>query len=833
MTTRRDASAMPWIGQWIGADMPTDAGMHRIGFRRDVQIGEPPAALRIRLSADSRYVLWVNGQELGRGPVRGQQYRWTYDDYDIAPALVPGLNTIAVLVTFYGDDNAMWQRARVADGLGSAACLIIDAPEPWVDLCTGPQWLARAMTEWSTIPGGGTLAALPVEIVDLRTHDHDWLRSSGSLEDFTPARIAEATHPGSRRSRPPVYPYGPLLPRRIAALGGETVTAARSVVCSAPEQPHGPPIDTVLTALASIEDAWHAHAEQPLERGDLRASAAEPLLWQFDFGRVVSGFVDIEFDAPAGTVLDLAYLERPFQHGRNERYLPRAGARVTASGGRSRFRALETNGMRIAAILITPPTEGLVGISALRVHEHLYPFTGGAAFASSDADLERLWHAGVRTVRLNSSDAFTDCPTREQRAWVGDAVIHLGVHLVANEDWRLAARHLEICDSPRSDGLLPMSVAGDIESASRHSIPDWSLHWLHGLWMYARASKDWDFVRAHLPTAERVLTWFEQYADVEGILTNVPEWALVDWSSVFTSGRSSILTALWARGLREFAELSDAVGNVGNAQRARSRVELIELSFECFWDADRGVYVDHVVERMRMPATSQAANAAAIVAGLVPPDRRAALVSRITDDALLVTRGWNTASPTVTIGEKVQDRTLGVQRIDWDVHREIVRAEPFFSSVVHDAIAQAGRADLLPALLRRWLRFLTEGYDTFGECWEWGTPAHGWSATPTRDLTVHVLGVEPAGFDTEAYRVAPAKTGISWIRAAVPTPRGLLRVEVNGSQLRLSGPIPTQVHAWNGQVQTYPAGEHHIDLTTGELTRHDKHATHPINGVKG
>ena len=809
---------MPWLGQWISADAPADPSMHRIGFRRDVEIVEPPASLTIRISADSRYVLWINGQELGRGPVRGQQYRWTYDEYDIASALVNGLNTIAVLVTYYGDENAMWQRARVADGLGSGACLIIDAHESWTDLRTGPQWLARPMREWSTIPGGGMLAALPVEIVDLREHDQDWLLPSGDLADFAPARVAEAIHTGSsRRSRPPAYPYGPLLPRRIAALGGDTVAAERSMVSRPGEQPPGPPIDTVLAALASAPEMWRSVSQEPSLQGELGVAANDPLLWQFDFGRVVSGFVELEYEAPAGTVFDLAYLERPFHRGRDERYLPRAGARVIAAGGSGRFHALETNGMRIAAILVTPPAKGLVHISALRIQEHLYPFTAGASFASSDTDLERLWHAGVRTVHLNSSDAFTDCPTREQRAWVGDAVIHLGVHLVANEDWRLAARHLEICDSPRPDGLLPMSVAGDIESASRHSIPDWSLHWLHGLWMYARASKDWDFVRAHLPTAERVLAWFEQYADAEGILTDVPEWALIDWSSVFTTGRSSILTALWARGLRQFAELSDALGNVGNAQRARSRVELIELGFECFWDKDRGLYVDHIIDRMRMPTTSQAANAAAIVAGLVPPERRAALVSRITDDALLVTRGWNTASPTVTIGEKVQDRTLGVQRIDWDVHREIVRAEPFFSSVVHDAIGRAGRADLLPALLRRWLRFLTDGYDTFGECWEWGTPAHGWSATPTRDLTVHVLGVEPAGLDTEAYRVAPAKTGISWMRGAVPTPRGLLHVEVDGSLLRLSAPVPTQVHAWNGQVHTYPPGDHHIDLTTGAL----------------
>jgi hypothetical protein len=54
---------------------------------------------------------------------------------------------------------------------------------------------------------------------------------------------------------------------------------------------------------------------------------------------------------------------------------------------------------------------------------------------------------------------------------------------------------------------------------------------------------------------------------------DVPEWNLVDWASIFLSGRSSILTALWARGLVEFAELSDAIGNTGSASWARELYE--------------------------------------------------------------------------------------------------------------------------------------------------------------------------------------------------------------------------------------------------------------------
>lgn len=784
--------------------------MHRVAFRREVHLTDLPQVLPIRLSADSRYVLWVNGREIGRGPVRGQPYRWTYDEYDLAPHVVAGTNTIAVLVTYYGADNAMWQRAAVLGGLGADACLILDAPEGFRQFVTGEGWLARTMPEWSTVSGEGLFAALPIEVIDQREHQESWMRA-GSDEGFAPALVAEATHPGSfRRSRPPAYPYGALRPRGIAHLDGDTVGAAIATVGRPGPQLQREPVETVHHALKAVSD-WS-------EEGAVHmAGPADPVLSQFDFGRVVSGFVELDFEVPAGTVLDLAYLERPFDPERDVRYVPRAGARVIAAGGAGSFRALETNGLRVVAVLVTPP-EGLgaVAIECVRVREHLYPFTGGATYASSDSELEGLWRAGVRTVQLNSSDAFTDCPTREQRAWVGDAVVHLGVHLVANEDWRLAERHLELCDSPRPDGLLPMSVAGDIEASSRHSIPDWSLHWLHSLWTYARASQHVEFVRQRLPTAERILAWFRQYAGTDGLLTDVPEWTIIDWSSVFATGESSILTALWVRGLNEFADLSEWLGNEGAARHARSLAARAGAGFESFWDGARGLYVDHIVDGERMPAVSQAANAAAIVAGLVPPERTGEVVERMTDETLLVTRGWNTASSSIPLEQKVRDRAEGVRRIDWDVQREIVRAEPFFSSVVHDAVALAGHAELLPLMLRRWSRFLEDGYDTFGECWEWGTPAHGWSSTPTRDLVVHVLGVEPVGLGTDAYRVAPVRSEARWTRAHVPTRRGLLRVELDEEWVSVTGPVPIQVTTWNGEKLDFPAGDCRVNLATGE-----------------
>jgi alpha-L-rhamnosidase len=72
-----------WAGRWIAPEArgldPLTSGLHggprdgvfsRSLFRRAFDLGEVPAHASAGLTADSRYVLWVNGREVGRGPAR-------------------------------------------------------------------------------------------------------------------------------------------------------------------------------------------------------------------------------------------------------------------------------------------------------------------------------------------------------------------------------------------------------------------------------------------------------------------------------------------------------------------------------------------------------------------------------------------------------------------------------------------------------------------------------------------------------------------------------------------------------------------------------------------
>ena len=77
-----DFPGVRWRGRWVAPDAPefvidpTSVGsdlppaeFSRAQFRRVFDIEDVPPRVPLRLSADSRYVLWVNGAEVGRGPI--------------------------------------------------------------------------------------------------------------------------------------------------------------------------------------------------------------------------------------------------------------------------------------------------------------------------------------------------------------------------------------------------------------------------------------------------------------------------------------------------------------------------------------------------------------------------------------------------------------------------------------------------------------------------------------------------------------------------------------------------------------------------------------------
>lgn len=783
-----------WRARWIWSEQPairTETAtrpvladpLDRIGlFRRTIDLDAVPDTVPARLWVDGRYVLRVNGTEVSRGPVRSEPRSARYDVVDLAPHLRVGRNVVALTARHFGEATSWWMPVPPTYSLGAGSVLFeAQVGDDWI--VSDRRWRCSPGRAWTPVPVPGDVACLPIESFDARHHDHGW-----ELDGFDDTAWSDATEitpihtGGAADPHPPSEPFGMLRPPvRLAFPGGATHTAVETRRWTVAGAEHG--VDPVAQVLAD-------QVTDPV--ADDHEGAVH--LVAFDLGRIAAGTLELDVEGAApGCVVDVAAAEHVDDHGRLVTLGQHAGVRFVSAGEPSeRFESLDLIGTRHLLVAVRPPDGTPVPELRLAVHDRHRPRPEGASFECSDPQLQRIFEIGLRTVDLSALDAYVDCPTREQRAWTGDSVVHQMVDLVTNPDWSMAIWHPQLAAEPRPDGMLAMAPSSDFAADDRTFVPDWSLHWVRSVHHLYRYTGDRELVAELLPVAERTLRWFESYLAADGLLHDVSGWVLLDWASVYSTGCSSTLNALWARALEDVADMADWLGNTGTAAWARRRREGVRAAFDVFWDDERGVYVDHLVDGLQRPAAAQHGGAAALAAGIVPDERQERVVRRLVDRDRLLRHSWVMDTVTAEGGSTgFIHMVMGYPEPEWDAHEQMVEAEPFFRYVLHDGLARAGRADLVAELCRDWQVFVDAGETTWPECWKGGTRCHGWSSTPTRDLIVHTLGITPAEPGYASVRVDPRLGGLEWARATVPTPHGPITVEARADgTVAVDSPVP-------------------------------------------
>ncbi len=81
--------------------IPTGYGVYL--FRKLMDLNNKPDSFVIHVSADNRYKLFVNEQQVSLGPARGDLDHWNFATLDIAPFLHAGKNIIAAQVWNEGE----------------------------------------------------------------------------------------------------------------------------------------------------------------------------------------------------------------------------------------------------------------------------------------------------------------------------------------------------------------------------------------------------------------------------------------------------------------------------------------------------------------------------------------------------------------------------------------------------------------------------------------------------------------------------------------------------------------------------------------------------------
>jgi len=449
-TDHLDLAPARWI--WLPCQRTLQNTM--VLFRREITLDQVPRSALGRIAADSRYRLMVNGVRAQWGPAPCDPRDQEADPLDLTALLRPGRNVLAVEVLFYGTGDGTWPlgspglllRLELEHGDGRREVLVSDAA--WrcqVDRA----WMPGRYKRWY-------LRALQ-EIVDTRLHPAGWEHAGFDDSGW----LSAAELPG-RADRPALcagardYLYDAGL-----AADGQALVEPRLRARTIPLLDESVLIDASAVEAGTIH--WHRHPDDWFEfrmTGSLTAQrGAAPAVtgcWNIpatvaNEGRFLTlalptqqlGWPELEFDAPAGAIIELITQESHDPVGGPawlETY-HHCWSRITARGGRQSFEAFDYECCRWIQLHVRSP-DGPVRIHRAGLRRRRFPWPQTPVLRCAEPALDRLFAACVETLHNSAHDQICDGSGRERQQYSGDCGHQLIAlrHLLG--DRQLPARYL-------------------------------------------------------------------------------------------------------------------------------------------------------------------------------------------------------------------------------------------------------------------------------------------------------------------------------------------------------------------------------------------------------
>jgi alpha-L-rhamnosidase len=514
-----------------------------------------------------------------------------------------------------------------------------------------------------------------------------------------------------------------------------------------------------------------------------------------DFGREIAGRVVVESDSSEESVLSIAYGESeieamatgltPGQQGGN--YLGTnlldVPAHGIARGPKSAFRYVRIRFLRGAPI---------DRFKAIRAEAIVYPAKYLGSFESSDPLVNRIWETGAYTAHLCMQDGVWDAPKRDRGQWIGDMAVEARV--IASV---FGGR--EVIEETLSNAS---TRSGPVDG-----IPGYSALWVTALYNLYSRNGDRDYLVREHNGLLHVLATMDESLGTDGLFDNAKHrWLFVDWAPGLWGYTHDALLGTnlqYAIAYRQAAVLLDSIADATNAEKySRQSQEMLSKIQQQFRDPGSLTF-----------GTTWQINALALEA-LPNPANAGALWSQV-------------------LSHVEQDKP------------EDQRITPYFNTSVLDAMAIAGhRREALAWMRTYWGGMLAEGATSFWESYDLRWPktnphlslqadgttgyfvsmAHGWSSGPTAWLVENILGIRDAADGYRTVTIAPDLAGLEWARGTVPTPQGVIRVEVDRTKgVRLD--LPRGIERANIQLPWNAPGEHlYVNgVEISEPTRADMH----------
>jgi hypothetical protein len=739
-----------WPGHWV-ACAEAGAPPFVTAYRRRFDLPEA-ATIRIHVTADERYELFLDGRRLGRGPERGDRDHWFYETYDLP--LAAGAHLLAARVWTLGD----WPpHAQMSVYPG----FLLAAEPPFLDLLgTGvAPWEARPLPGYSfhsPMPAWGTGMNMAL---DGRAYPWGWEQDAAAGGEWRPvAKRDPGINYRDFMDCPPVHMLAPAtLPPMLERERGAGIArfVGADLAANAPIRP--------ADDLPAERAAW----TRLLAGGE--PITIPPLTRRrviLDLEDYCCAYPELVTSGGAGASIHVNWAEALFcepEHqtkgNRDEvagKYFLGVGDTFLPDGGADRvFQTLWWQAGRYLEVRIETAAAPLA-IRRLSLRETRYPLEMESAFRCGDDRLNRVQPLMLRALQMCAHETYMDCPYYEQLMYVGDTRLEILATYAITSDDRLPRKAIRMFDASRLPTGLTQSR---YPCRVRQVIPPFALWWIGMVHDAAFWRDDAPFIREMLPGVRGVLDAFLAERTPQGLVAAPTGWNFMDWTLEWdggvppdgTRGVSGVLNWQMVLALKMAAELEAAFGEPELAARARRLArELAAQTAAAFWDEGRQLFADDLEHRH----FSEHAQCLAILGGELPPSQAEKAGAALLRDPALT------------------------------------RTTIYFMHYLFEAYRLLGQPDAMLARLQLWFDLERLGFKTTSERPEPSrSDCHAWGAHPLFHCFATILGIRPAspGFRTVA--ITPRLGALPSAAGTLVHPRGRIEMAVRREGAALHGHV--------------------------------------------
>jgi alpha-L-rhamnosidase len=527
-------------------------------------------------------------------------------------------------------------------------------------------------------------------------------------------------------------------------------------------------------------------------------------VWVFDFGQNFAGWPEINLpELPAGTIVKVKPAESLNADGTVNQSSLGPGGRgrdlfnsyITAglAGGEKHAPKFNYFGHQWVQIEGLPagftPTADIV--TGVRLQAGT-PDVG--SFDSSNARINRINKMAYYSMATQIFSTFTDCPGREKQSYPADYTMPMeGFHRLFEFDayMRTTAHHLV-----EGQSMADTSMRGNV--ALKTPVHDWGytgqfgdeINWGNGIILVPA------FLYEYYGDTETMARYYDQMVDFvdyiqrqkvgTGANAHIVNAALADWvAAEQTSGR---ITGTWGYYvmITKMALMAELTGHDEDAATYTQLAEDIKAAYNAnFLNTTLGYYT--ATGNAGTAGATQAAQALALDAGLVPDEYRESVVKQLVDNvkAFGPDDGPHFSAGTIGLAAVVRQLT------------QTGNGEVLFDALQTDT--QPGYGYFMQPTTAN-----PEGFTTIGERWTRGdSKNHMILAQIVEWFQSGLAGIDSApgavGYDKLVFKPQPAGD-LTWVEGSFETPRGVASTRWDKTAdrftLKVTVPANTTAEVW-------------------------------------